>query len=58
MLNVNVPKKPAYLTALMPRDEVFEVDIYEFNEPPNERGEGGSVYTKLYFFILNIPQQL
>ncbi|XP_032291203.1 transcription initiation factor TFIID subunit 8 isoform X2 [Drosophila virilis] len=46
VLNVNVPKKPAYLTALMPRDEVFDVDIYEFNEPPNERARNNPFMKK------------
>lgn len=38
MLSSNLPQVPAYRNALMPRDEIFDEDIYEFNEEPNEKG--------------------
>lgn len=38
VLSSNQPKQAAYRDALMPRDEIFDEDIYEFNEEPNEKG--------------------
>lgn len=37
VLSPNVPKKPAYLAALMPNDEVFDKNIYDFKDPPNDK---------------------
>ncbi|KAH8415533.1 hypothetical protein KR222_002468 [Zaprionus bogoriensis] len=45
VLTLKKPKEPAYQSALMPRDEIFDVDIYEFNEQPNEKSKV-SIYLK------------
>lgn len=37
MLSLNLPKQPAYMDALMPHDEVFDENVYEFKEEPNEK---------------------
>ncbi|XP_017841686.1 transcription initiation factor TFIID subunit 8 isoform X2 [Drosophila busckii] len=43
VLQVQTAGKPAYLSALMPQDEIFDVDIYEFvAEPLSEKAQGNS----------------